>query len=123
MSVSPTPTPSPVPPPPRPISPSIQTNHPHQLHRNDDEYNQDNTDYATTNEYQSKQYEEETIEQQQQNDMNTSLQAMVSAAAAVNAKQLRNNVNEKRLLVKIIRATNLTSKYTIKDKLMKYIIN
>lgn len=37
------------------------------------------------------------------------IQALAAVAAAANAKQLRNSVNEKRLLVKLIKATNLTS--------------
>lgn len=42
------------------------------------------------------------------NDINN-IQALAAVAAAANAKQLRNSVNEKRLLVKLIKATNLTS--------------
>lgn len=53
---------------------------------------------------QSQQQNENAFESEVNN-----IQALAAAAAAANAKQLRNSVNEKRLLVKLLKATNLTS--------------
>ncbi len=61
----------------------------------------------------SKPYEElqQTENAYSENPEVSNIQAMAAAAAAVNAKQLRNAVNEKRLLVRLLKATNLTSSF------------